>query len=182
MNGLDVGENSIISNILSLNFDSNDSVLNIPHNLVNLLLVETNKCNGLSKEISSSWKSQNSKQSRFLFARSEGSIERSSHYSTPNLASSRQLQREWENGQDVLESTNGHELLNINGLSNNASGPKVQGFQSTSEGSTFLVPSKAKGEFCLLLLLDIRNFLLIIVFFLLLIWHLQLLFPFIQPF
>jgi len=182
MNGSDVGENSIISNILSLNFDSDDSVLNSPHNLANLLLVETDKCNGLSKEISSSWKSQNSKQSRFLFARSEGSIERSSHYSTPNLASSRQLQREWENGQDVLESTNGHELLNINGLSNNASGPKVQGFQSTSEGSTFLVPSEAKGEFCLLLLLDISNFLLIIVFYLLLIWHLQLLFPFIQPF
>ena len=88
----------------------------------------------------------------------------------------------WTNGQDVLESTNGHELLNINGLSNNASIPKVQGFQSTSEGSTFLVPSEAKGEFCLLLLLDISNFLLIIVFYLLLIWHLQLLFAFIQPF
>ena len=93
MNGSYVGENSIISNILSLNFDSNDSVLN-SHNLANLLLIETDKCNGLSKEISSSWKSQNSKQLRFLFARSEGSIERSSHYSTPNLASSRQLKRE----------------------------------------------------------------------------------------
>ena len=103
-----------------------------------------------------------------MFARSEGYIERLSHYSTPNLASSRQLQREWENGQDVLESTNGHELLNINGLCNNASIPKGQGFQSTSEGSTFLVPSEAKGEFCLLLLLDISNFLLIIVFYLLL--------------
>ena len=78
----------------------------------------------------------------------------------------------WTNGQDVLESTNGHELLNINGLSNNASGPNVQGFQSTSKGSTFLVPSNAKGEFCLLLLLDISNFLLIIVFYLLLICHL----------
>ena len=91
MNGLDVGENSIISNILSLNFDSNDSVLNSPHNLSSFLLVETDKCNGLSKEISSSWKSKNSKQLRFLFARSEGSRERSSHHSTPNLASSRKL-------------------------------------------------------------------------------------------
>ena len=51
----------------------------------------------------------------------------------------------------------GHDLLNINGLSNNASSPKVQGFQSTSEGSTFLVPLGAKGEFCLLLLLDINS-------------------------
>ena len=66
MNGIDVGENNIISNILSLNFDSDDSVLNSPRNLANLLLVEINKCNGLSKEISSSWKSQNRKQSRFL--------------------------------------------------------------------------------------------------------------------
>ena len=47
--------------------------------------------------------------------------------------------------------------MNINGLSNNASGPKVQGFHSTSEGSTFLVPSEAKGEFCILFLLDISS-------------------------
>ena len=47
--------------------------------------------------------------------------------------------------------------MNINGLSNNASVLKVQGFQSTSKGSTFLVPSEAKGEFCLLLLLDISS-------------------------
>lgn len=145
MNGSDVGENSIISNILSLNFDTDDSVFNSPHNLAKLVLAETDKCNGLSNEISSSWKSQNSKQSRFLFARSEGSIERSSHYSTPNLASSRQLQREWANGKDVLESTNELELLNINIQSNNASAPKVEGFQSTSEGSTFLIPSEAKA-------------------------------------
>ena len=52
MNGSDVGENSIISSILSLNFDSNDSVLNSLHNLANFLLVETDKCNGMSKEIS----------------------------------------------------------------------------------------------------------------------------------
>ena len=91
MNSSNVGENNIISNILSLNFDSDDSVLNSPNNLANLLLVETDKCNGMSKEISSSWKSQNSKQLIFLFARSEGSIERSSHYSTPNLESSRKF-------------------------------------------------------------------------------------------
>ena len=32
MNGSDVGQNSIISNILFLNFDSDYSVLNSPHN------------------------------------------------------------------------------------------------------------------------------------------------------
>jgi hypothetical protein len=103
----------------------------------------TGKCNGLSKEISSSWKSQNSKQSRFLFARSEGSIERSSHYSTPNFSSSRQLQREWANGKDVLESTNEHDELNINRPSNDAFTPNMQGFQSISEGRTFFIPSEA---------------------------------------
>ena len=72
--------------------------------------------------------------------------------------------------------------MNINGLSNNDSSPKVQGFQSTSKGSTFFVPSEAKGDFCLLFLLDISNFLLIIVFYLFLIWNLQLLFPFNQAF
>lgn len=143
MNGSDGGENSIISNILSLNFDTDDTSLNSPRNLAKLLLSETGKCNGLSKEISSSWKSQNSKQSRFLFARSEGSIERSSHYSTPNLSSSRQLQREWTNGKDVLESTNEHDELNINRPSNDAFTPNMQGFQSISEGSTFFIPSEA---------------------------------------
>ena len=110
-----------------------------------MLLVETDKCNGLSKEISSSWKSQNSKQSRFLFARSKGSIETSSHYATPNFASSRKLQREWENGEDVLESRNGHGLLNINVLSNNVYHPTVQGFQSTSEGTTFFGSFRGQG-------------------------------------
>jgi hypothetical protein len=105
MNGSDGGENNIISNILSLNFDTDDTSLNSPRNLAKLLLSGTGKCYGLSKEISSSWKSQNSKQSRFLFARSKGSIERSIHYSTPNFSSSRQLQREWENGKDVLMNT-----------------------------------------------------------------------------
>ena len=56
-----------------------------------------------------------------------------------------------------MESTNGHELLNIYGISNNDSGTKVRGFHSISKGSTFLVPSKAKGEFSLLLLLDISS-------------------------
>lgn len=143
MNDSDGGENSIISNILSLNFDTDDTSLNSPHSLAKLLLSETDKCNGLSKEISSSWKSQNSKQSRFLFARSEDSTERSSHYSTPNLASSRELQGELANGKDVLGSSNEHDRLNINKTYNNTFTANMQGFQSISEGSTFCIPSEA---------------------------------------
>ena len=41
MNGSDDGENSIISNILSLNFDTNNTSLDCPHNLAKLLLAET---------------------------------------------------------------------------------------------------------------------------------------------
>lgn len=143
MNDSDGGENSIISNILSLNFDTDDTSLNSPHSLAKLLLSETDKCNGLPKEISSSWKSQNSKQSRFLFARSKDSTERSSDHSTPNLATSRELQGELANEKDVLGSSNQHDQLKINAPSNTTFTANMQGFQSISEGSTFLIPSEA---------------------------------------
>jgi hypothetical protein len=48
MNGSDGGENNIISNILSLNFDTDDTSLNSPRNLAKLLLFGTSKCNGRS--------------------------------------------------------------------------------------------------------------------------------------
>ncbi|KAJ4977848.1 hypothetical protein NE237_008628 [Protea cynaroides] len=67
---LDMGESSIISNILSMDFDSTDNSLTSPHNLAKLLN-ETDKQRG-SLKMSSSWKAQNSNQSRFSFARQDG--------------------------------------------------------------------------------------------------------------
>ncbi|XP_021746224.1 uncharacterized protein LOC110712112 isoform X2 [Chenopodium quinoa] len=68
---LDMGENNIISNILSLDLDSWDDSLTSPQNLAKLLR-ETDKQEGTVK-LAGSWKGQNSNQSRFSFARQEDS-------------------------------------------------------------------------------------------------------------
>ncbi|XP_043698562.1 uncharacterized protein LOC122649456 isoform X2 [Telopea speciosissima] len=66
---LDMGEDSIISDILSMDFDSSDDSLTLPHNLAKLLN-ETDKQHR-SLKTSRSWKAQNSNQSRFSFARQD---------------------------------------------------------------------------------------------------------------
>ncbi|RVW56780.1 CCR4-NOT transcription complex subunit 4 [Vitis vinifera] len=68
---MDVGENSIISNILSLDFDAWDDSITSPQNLAQLL-GENDKQHS-SLKTSGSWKVQNSNQSRFSFARQEES-------------------------------------------------------------------------------------------------------------
>ncbi|KAL1818939.1 hypothetical protein ACET3Z_013808 [Daucus carota] len=65
----DLGESSIISNILSMNFDSWDDSIASPQNLAKLL-GDTDKQQG-TLGVSSSRKTQNSNQSRFSFAREE---------------------------------------------------------------------------------------------------------------
>ncbi|XP_017641784.1 uncharacterized protein LOC108483087 isoform X2 [Gossypium arboreum] len=69
--GKDTGENSIISNILSLDFDTWDESLTSPQNLAKLLGDTDKESNSL--KLSSSWKALNNNQSRFLFARQEDS-------------------------------------------------------------------------------------------------------------
>ncbi|KAJ1396656.1 Zinc finger, RING-type [Sesbania bispinosa] len=69
---IDAGESSIISNILSMDFDAWDDSLTSPHNLAKLLGDNTdNQSSPLKK--SSSWKVQSNNQSRFSFARQEES-------------------------------------------------------------------------------------------------------------
>ncbi|XP_031385933.1 uncharacterized protein LOC116199631 isoform X2 [Punica granatum] len=68
----DVGESSIISNILSLDFDPWNDSLPSPHNLAKLL-GETDKQQG-SINAANNWKVQSNTQSRFSFARQEESI------------------------------------------------------------------------------------------------------------
>ncbi|KAL0418153.1 UNVERIFIED_CONTAM: hypothetical protein Sradi_1228800 [Sesamum radiatum] len=67
--GLDMGESSIISNILSLDFESWDESLTSPQKLAKFL-GETDKQQG-AFGVPVSRKSQNSSQSRFSFAREE---------------------------------------------------------------------------------------------------------------
>ncbi|XP_012463373.1 uncharacterized protein LOC105782867 [Gossypium raimondii] len=68
----DTGENSIISNILSLDFDTWDESLTSPRNLAKLL-DGTDQQQPNSLKLSSSGKALNSSQSRFSFARQEDS-------------------------------------------------------------------------------------------------------------
>ncbi|XP_022634179.1 uncharacterized protein LOC106756133 isoform X2 [Vigna radiata var. radiata] len=69
---MDKGESSIISNILSMDFDAWDDSLTSPHNLAKLLGDNTENQSGpLNK--SSSWKVHSNNQSRFSFARQEES-------------------------------------------------------------------------------------------------------------
>ncbi|KAL2328671.1 hypothetical protein Fmac_022098 [Flemingia macrophylla] len=69
---MDKGESSIISNILSMDFDALDDTLTSPHNLAKLLGDNTDNQSGPLKK-SSSWKVPNNNQSRFSFARQEES-------------------------------------------------------------------------------------------------------------
>ncbi|XP_020552277.1 uncharacterized protein LOC105170680 isoform X1 [Sesamum indicum] len=73
--GLDMGESSIISNILSMDFESWDESLTSPQNLAKFL-GETDKQQG-SFGVPVSRKSQNSSQSRFSFAREEPTSQKS---------------------------------------------------------------------------------------------------------
>lgn len=66
---IDAGESSIISNILSMDFDAWDDSLPLPQNFAKLL-GEADK-EPLSLKTSSSWKVPNQNQSRFTFARQE---------------------------------------------------------------------------------------------------------------
>ncbi|XWS28925.1 hypothetical protein CRYUN_Cryun25bG0113700 [Craigia yunnanensis] len=67
----DTGESSIISNILSLDFDAWDESLTSPQNLAKLFGDTDKELNSL--KLSSSWKAPNNNQSRFSFARQEDS-------------------------------------------------------------------------------------------------------------
>ncbi|CAL0329107.1 unnamed protein product [Lupinus luteus] len=67
---MDKGENCIISNILSMDFDAWDDSLTSPYNLAKLLGDNTDNQSGPLKK-SSSWKVQSNNHSRFSFARQE---------------------------------------------------------------------------------------------------------------
>ncbi|XP_027342196.1 uncharacterized protein LOC113854995 isoform X3 [Abrus precatorius] len=69
---MDKGESSIISNILSMEFDAWDDSLTSPESLAKLLSDNPDNQNGPLKK-SSSWKVQSNNQSRFSFARQEES-------------------------------------------------------------------------------------------------------------
>ncbi|XP_050212942.1 uncharacterized protein LOC126664549 isoform X2 [Mercurialis annua] len=97
---LDAGEDSIISNILSLDLDSWDDPLTSPQHLAKLL-GETDK-QPSSHKMSSSWKVQNNHQSRFSFARQEESRNHGVDADT-SFSVFGQMQKNLSFGQDIAE-------------------------------------------------------------------------------
>lgn len=72
---LNIGEGSIISDILSMDFDPWDDSITSPRDYSKLLGENDDKQQGPSINVSSdSWKMQNSNQSRFSFARQDESV------------------------------------------------------------------------------------------------------------
>ncbi|GMN24520.1 hypothetical protein TIFTF001_000608 [Ficus carica] len=98
---VDRGESSIISNILSLDFDTWDESLASPQNLAKLL-GDDEKQSG-SHRISSSWKGQTNNQSRFSFARQEESVNQAFDVQ-PSLSVVGQLSNNRPFGHDFADS------------------------------------------------------------------------------
>ena len=101
---VDKGESSIISNILSLDFDSWDESLRSPQNLAKLL-GDDEKQSG-SHRIPSSWKPPPNNQSRFSFARQEESVNQAldvqpSHSLIGQLSNTRPFSHEFSNNRDL---------------------------------------------------------------------------------
>lgn len=123
----DAGESSIISNILSMNFDIwEDNSIASPHNLAKVLLGEKDMKPGFPTDTSSSWKFQNSGQSRFSFAREDESKIESSNFSS-SLTSNGQLQNTRSKGREALDGRYGYDQLNAS--SNDASACNPVEFQ-----------------------------------------------------
>lgn len=77
---IDLGENSIISNILSMDFDPWDESLTSPRNLAKFLGESDKQPESHSHRVLSSRKAQNSNQSRFSFARQDECTDQGSNY------------------------------------------------------------------------------------------------------
>ncbi|OAY37924.1 general negative regulator of transcription subunit 4 isoform X3 [Manihot esculenta] len=128
----DVGENSIISNILSLDLDGWDDPLTSPQNLAKLL-GETDK-QPSSLKMSGSWKVQNSSQSRFSFARQEESrnqaVDVDSSFSvfgklTKNLSLNQEFSEERNSYLDKVGMGNGFSTCNFEESENFTTVPSV---------------------------------------------------------
>ncbi|XP_048233599.1 dentin sialophosphoprotein isoform X2 [Ricinus communis] len=137
---LDAGENSIISNILSLDLDSWDESLTSPQHLAKLLGETDKQSNSL--KISSSWKGQNNHQSRFSFARQEESRNQGVDADTSfNVFG--QLQKNLPFGQDFSESRLAY--LDKFEVGNGFSSSNFDESEAFVNGSSVFSSSKSSG-------------------------------------
>lgn len=131
---LDVGESSIISNILSLDLDAWDDSLTSPQNLA-MLLSETDK-QPSSLKMSSNWKVQNNNnQSRFSFARQE-ELRSQTLDVNPSHNVFGKLPKNYTSNQDFGENRNSYfEKLGIGNSFSSSNFEEPENF--TSSPSTF---------------------------------------------
>ncbi|KAA8543984.1 hypothetical protein F0562_021839 [Nyssa sinensis] len=130
----DIGESSIISNILSMDFDPWNESLTSSHSLARLL-GETDKQQG-SLKVSSSWKSQTSNQSRFSFARQEESKDRVFDVE-PCLSNTGQVPRNRSFSHDFVENRDYFDKFG----SNDFSSPNVEDSDNFASSSHFHISS-----------------------------------------
>ncbi|XP_011627452.1 uncharacterized protein LOC18423670 isoform X1 [Amborella trichopoda] len=108
-------ESNIIENIFSLDFDPFDDPLSSPHDLVKLLLNDSDKKSGSSTQ-SAAWKPQYNNQSRFSFARQEDCINQSSDIRTLWGDSGHMQSRHFDQ-QETMESSETYLNKSLNGVS-----------------------------------------------------------------
>ncbi|KAF6134837.1 hypothetical protein GIB67_002238 [Kingdonia uniflora] len=113
---LDLGESSIISNILSMDFDTWDESLASPHNLAKLLSKGDTDHGSLKS--SNSWKVQNNNQSRFSFARQEDYVNQGTEFE-PSLNSNGHMKKKCYNPQDYSERMDLYSDMYRNGVQSN---------------------------------------------------------------
>ena len=138
---MDKGESSIISNILSMDFDPWDDSMTSPHNLAKLLGDNTDNQSGQLKK-SSSWKVQSNNQSRFSFARQEESKIQSLDVH-PSYGVSQQQPKSHPFIQDFAERDFYMDKL---GIANGFSTSNFENAENTGSGQ-FVASNKLSGEY-----------------------------------
>lgn len=141
---VDKGESSIISDILSLDFDAWDESLASPQNLAKLF-GESDEQSGSSSKISNSWKIQNNNQSRFSFARQEESKSPAFNVQ-PSLNAIEKLPNIRSFGQDLTERDLYMDKL---GIGNGFSFRNFEESENLVNSHHIFSSNKLSGESCL---------------------------------
>ena len=139
---MDMGESSIISNILSMEFDAWDDSLTSPLNLTKLLGENTDNQNVPLKK-SSSWKVQSNNQSRFSFARQEESKIQAFDVH-PSYDASQQFPKSRPLIQDFADRDLSMDKL---GIANGFVANSLEEFENPGSGHFVASSNKLSGEY-----------------------------------
>jgi CCR4-NOT transcription complex subunit 4 len=138
----DKGESSIISNILSMEFDTWDDSMLSPHNLAKLLSDSTENQNGSLKK-SNSWNVQTN-QSRFSFARQEEPKIQTFDVN-PSHGANQQYVKSHSLIQDFMDTTD--MSLDKIGFANGFPANNIEESENIGSGQFFASSKKLSGEY-----------------------------------